>query len=86
MGLLSWIIFGGLVGWIATILTKQAHQTGILENIVIGLVGAALGGFVANELLGIGSVRTFTIEGFVIAILGATALLVLLSGIRKNQD
>ena len=83
MGILSWIIFGGLVGWAATLITGHNKDTGLIENIVIGLVGAALGGFVASEFFDV-SIRRFSIQGFVIAILGASVLLALFRGIRKR--
>ncbi len=73
MALLSWIIFGALVGWLASIIMKTRRR-GLIRNIVVGLVGALLGGWIAS-LLGIGSVQTFTIEGFAIAIGGAVLLI-----------
>ncbi len=83
MGILSWLIFGGLVGWIATILMGTDDRHGLLSNIIIGLVGAALGGFLASEFLSFGGVRTFTFEGFVIALLGSILLLGLINLLRK---
>ena len=73
MNILIWIIFGALVGWIASIIMKT-RRSGLIRNIVVGLVGALLGGWIAT-LLGFGSVQTFTIEGFAIAIGGAVLLI-----------
>lgn len=74
MSLILWIIFGGLVGWIASMIMKTNAQQGILANIVVGIVGALLGGFVASAL-GIGAISGFNFSSFLIALLGAVALL-----------
>ncbi len=76
MGILSWIIFGLLVGWIASLIMK-VRRRGLIRNTIIGLVGSLLGGWIAS-LFGIGSLRTFTFEGFAIAIGGAVLLIWLL--------
>jgi len=75
--LLLWILFGALVGFIASIITRTSHRTGIVSNIIIGLAGSLLGGFIASEL-GHGTTRTFSIQGFLIALSGAVILLTLL--------
>jgi uncharacterized membrane protein YeaQ/YmgE (transglycosylase-associated protein family) len=75
MNIIIWLIFGALVGWIANIIMRS--KGGLIRNIIIGLIGSVLGGFIAS-LLGIGSVTTFTIEGFLIA-LGGAALLIWLA-------
>ena len=80
MGILTWIIFGALVGWIASIIMKTPRR-GLIKNIIIGLIGSVLGGWLAS-LLGFGSLQTFTIEGFAIAIGGAVLLIWLLRRLR----
>lgn len=72
MGVLMWILFGAIVGWIASLLTKG--KGGLIKNIIVGLLGAVLGGIIGS-FLGIGSVETFTVEGFLIATAGAVVLL-----------
>ena len=72
MGILMWILFGAIVGWIAGLITK--NKGGLIKNIIVGLLGAVLGGFIGS-FFGIGSVETFTVEGFLIAIAGAVVLL-----------
>lgn len=76
MNIIIWIIFGAMVGWIASILMKTSRR-GLLRNIIIGLLGSALGGWIAS-IFNIGSVNTFTFEGFAIAIGGAVLLIWLL--------
>jgi len=76
MNIAIWILFGALVGWVASIVTKTRRR-GLIRNIVVGLVGALLGGWIAS-LFGIGSVERFTIEGFLIALGGAVLFIWLL--------
>ncbi len=76
MGILLWIIYGALVGWLASIIMKTRRR-GLIKNIIIGLLGSVLGGWIAS-LFNIGSVTGFTIEGFLISIGGAVLLIWLL--------
>ncbi len=84
MGLVSWLIFGAFVGWIASIITKNDAEMGCVTNIAVGILGSAIGGFIAGEL-GIGSYRNWTFPGFAIAILGAVILLAILNFIRPDH-
>jgi uncharacterized membrane protein YeaQ/YmgE (transglycosylase-associated protein family) len=76
MQFLIWILFGAIVGFVASKL-MHSKKRGLIRNIIIGLLGSALGGWLAS-LLDIGSVTTFTIEGFLIATGGAVLLIWLL--------
>ena len=80
MGIIMWLIFGALVGWIASIIMGSKRR-GLIKNMIIGLIGAVLGGWIAS-LFSIGSVTTFTVEGFAIAIGGAVLLIWLLRRLR----
>jgi len=73
MGILGWIIFGALVGWVASIL-MHTRRRGLIRNIVVGLLGSLIGGWLGS-LLGIGSVSSFSVESFAIALGGAILLL-----------
>ena len=88
MSLLVWIIFGGLVGWIASIIMRTNAQQGIIANIVVGIVGALLGGFIA-QALGVGEVSGFNLASFLTALAGAIILLWIVkmfTGSRANLD
>lgn len=79
MGIIAWLIFGGLVGWIASMIMKTDAQQGVLLNIIVGIVGAFIGGFVAG-LLGLnpdGFNSFFNLWSWVFAILGACILIFL---------
>ena len=86
MGWLAWIILGGVAGWIASILTKNNAQMGLLANIVVGILGA----FAGNVLLSIitGSSLTsfnFDFTTFLVAIGGAVVLLFLYNTVRGRR-
>jgi uncharacterized membrane protein YeaQ/YmgE (transglycosylase-associated protein family) len=80
MGILSWIILGGLAGWMATMLTGTSKSFGIFANIVIGMVGAMLGGFIVAVAGGVG-VTGFNIWSFLVATGGAVVLLALVKSL-----
>lgn len=70
MDILLWIIFGAVAGWLASIVMGNNAGQGWLMNIVLGIVGAFVGGFLMN-LLGFGGVNGFNIYSLIVAILGA---------------
>lgn len=84
MGLLLWIIFGALVGWIASMITKNNRRMGAFANIIVGLLGALIGGFVA-QIIGIGSYSQFSLGGILIALVGAVILLLIINAFRHPQ-
>lgn len=82
MGIIVWLIFGGLVGWIASKIMGTDEQQGILANIVVGVIGAALGGFIMRYFDKSG-VTGFNIRSFLVALLGAVVLIGLFKLIFK---
>ncbi len=75
MSLLIYIVFGGIVGWVASMIMGTDGQQGIFLNIVVGIIGAALGSWIFS-LLGIGgSVTGFNIGSFIVALVGAVVLI-----------
>lgn len=71
MGILLWIVFGAIVGWIASIIMKS--DGGLLTDIALGIVGAVVGGFIMN-LFGEPAVSGFNLYSFFVAIFGAVLL------------
>ena len=74
MGIIAWIIFGLIAGAVAKLLMPGDDPGGIIITIVIGILGAVVGGFIATAL-GFGAVSGFNLGSFVIAVLGAILLL-----------
>lgn len=84
MGLLVWLIVGGLAGWVASMVMKTDRDMGVLANVVVGIVGAFIGGW-AISLFGGGAdvMSGFNLGSFLTALLGAVILLALLKMIRR---
>ena len=80
MGILVWIIFGAIAGWLAHVITGSGG--GLIANIVIGIVGAFIGGFLMS-LVGGGGVSGFNLYSLLVAVLGAVVLLVVLGMVRR---
>lgn len=76
MGILAWLILGALAGWIASLIMKTDAQQGMVANIIVGIVGALLGGFVFG-LFGGSSVTGFNLYSLLVAVVGAVILLAL---------
>lgn len=77
MGFLAWLIVGALAGWLASIVMKTNAQQGLLLDIIVGIVGAFIGGFLFNAL-GAPGVTGFNIWSVFVAFVGAVVLLGLL--------
>jgi len=76
MGIIIWLIVGGVVGWLASMVMKTDAQQGILLNVVVGIVGAFIGGWLIGPLVGAGSINDgFSIMSFVVSLVGAIILL-----------
>jgi uncharacterized membrane protein YeaQ/YmgE (transglycosylase-associated protein family) len=84
MWIILWIAFGALIGWLASIITKNNSRMGAGWNIVVGLVGSVIGGFVA-QLLGIGSYAQFSLGGILIALAGAVVLLLIVNLFTRGK-
>lgn len=82
MGIITWIIFGALAGWLASIITGRNRQMGCIANIVVGIVGAIIGGFLMSFVGGSG-VTGFNLYSFFVAVVGAVVLLVVVGMFRR---
>jgi uncharacterized membrane protein YeaQ/YmgE (transglycosylase-associated protein family) len=81
MGILLWIVFGAIAGWLASVITQT--REGLLLDIIVGIVGAVVGGWVMS-LFGNTGVTGFNLYSFVVAILGAVILLVIVKAVRRT--
>jgi uncharacterized membrane protein YeaQ/YmgE (transglycosylase-associated protein family) len=84
MWIILWIAFGALIGWIASIITKNNSRMGAGGNIIVGLLGALIGGFIA-QLIGLGSYSQFSLGGLLIALAGAVVLLLIINFFRRSK-
>jgi len=84
MNILVWLVVGGLLGWAASAVMRT--QEGILLNVVVGIVGAALGGWLLSPLMGVSTINqnNFSLPSLLVSFLGAVMLLVLVNFIRRS--
>ncbi|NWG06331.1 MAG: GlsB/YeaQ/YmgE family stress response membrane protein [Chloroflexi bacterium] len=82
MGWLLWIIFGAFAGWIASIIMGKNKKMGAIANIVVGIAGAFIGGWIMNQF-GAQGVTGFNLPSLLVAIGGAVVLLFLVGLIRR---
>ncbi|HNP86223.1 MAG TPA: GlsB/YeaQ/YmgE family stress response membrane protein [Kouleothrix sp.] len=83
-----WLLFGALVGWLASIVMRTDAQQGALLNIIVGIVGAFIGGFVFN-MLGIGGSNInnsdFSLGALIVSFIGAVVLLGIINLARRGS-
>ncbi len=82
MGILLWIIFGGIVGWLASMIMNTDGEQGIVVNVIVGVVGAVIGGWLMSAL-GEGGVSGFNVYSFIVALIGACVLIVIVKALRR---
>lgn len=82
-----WLIVGGLLGWVASIIMKTNAQQGMVLNVVVGIVGAMLGGWLLAPMFGVGTINQgdFSIAGLGLSLLGAVILLAIVNLIRRGK-
>ncbi len=83
MGILLWIIFGALAGWIASVLMKTDYEQGTVSDILMGIIGAVVGGFLMS-LIGQSGVDGFNLYSLFVAVLGAVAIIYLSRMLRRK--
>jgi uncharacterized membrane protein YeaQ/YmgE (transglycosylase-associated protein family) len=76
MGVLSWLIVGGIAGWIAGVLVPGDERLGVVGHIVLGIVGAVVGGFIAGAIIGGEYVTGINVTTIVVATIGAIVVVV----------
>ena len=85
MGIVIWLVVGGVVGWLASIVMRTDGQQGLLLNVVVGIVGALLAGFVVSPLLGVGTINEgISVATFLVSLVGAIMLLAIVNLLRRG--
>ncbi len=86
MSLILWLIVGGIVGWLASMIMKTDGQQGIILNVVVGIVGAFIGGWLISPLVGLGTINQgFSIGSVVVSLIGAVILLAIVNLFRRGR-
>jgi uncharacterized membrane protein YeaQ/YmgE (transglycosylase-associated protein family) len=82
-----WIIVGGILGWLASMVMRTNAQQGILLNIIVGIVGAFVAGIVLTPLLGIGTINqnNFSLPALLVSLVGAIILLAVVNLFRRGR-
>lgn len=83
MGFLLWIVFGAIAGWIASLIMKTDASQGTGSDILLGIVGAVVGGFIMS-LVGQSGVTGFNFPSFVVAVIGAV-FIIYLGRVMRNR-
>ena len=81
MGLIIWLIIGGVIGWLASIVMRTDAQQGILLNIVVGIIGSVIASF----LFGGGINQVVTVTTFIYSLIGAIILLAIVNLVRRGS-
>jgi len=86
MNLIVWLVVGGIVGWLASIIMKRDAQQGIILNIIVGIVGALLAGWLISPLVGVGSINDgLSVGSFLVSLVGAIVLLAIVNLFTRGR-
>ena len=82
-----WIILGGVIGWVASMIMRTNAQQGLLLNIVVGIIGALLAGWFLTPLFGVDTINqsNFSIPAMLISLLGAVILLAIVNLVQRGR-
>ena len=86
MNIIIWLVVGGLIGWVASMIMKTDAQQGVVLNVVVGIIGAVLGGWLIGPLVGAGTINQndFSVAGLGVSLLGAVILLAVVNLVRRG--
>lgn len=85
LDIVLWILFGAFAGWIASIVMGTNEEQGAFGNIIVGIIGAFIGGFLVRALTG-NEVSGFNLASLIVAILGAILLLAIVKAFRRGGN
>ena len=86
MNIIIWLIVGGVIGWLASMLMKTNDQQGMFLNVVVGIVGAMLAGWFISPLVGVGTINqdNFSLPALLVSFVGAAILLAIVNLFRRG--
>jgi uncharacterized membrane protein YeaQ/YmgE (transglycosylase-associated protein family) len=87
MNFIIWLVIGGLIGWLASMIMRTNAQQGIVLNVVVGIVGSLIGGWLLSPLFGIPTINqnSFSLPSLLVSLLGAVILLAIVNLIRRGR-
>ena len=86
VNLIVWLIMGGIVGWLASVVMRTDAQQGLVLNVIVGIVGAAIGGLLISPMFGVGTINesNFSLAALAVSFAGAVILLGVLNLFRRG--
>lgn len=86
MNLIVWLIVGGIIGWIASLIMRTDARQGLLLNVIVGIVGALIAGWIISPLVGVPTINqnVFSLGAMAISLLGAIILLFVVNLVRRH--
>ena len=86
MNFIVWLVLGGVIGWLASIVMKTDGQQGLFLNVVVGIVGAMLGGWLISPMVGVGTINqdNFSMGAMLVSFVGAVLLLGIVNLVRRK--
>ena len=87
MNFIIWLVVGGVIGWLASMLMKTNDQQGMFLNVVVGVIGAMLAGWFISPLVGVGTINqnNFSLPAMLVSFLGAAVLLAIVNVVRRGS-
>jgi uncharacterized membrane protein YeaQ/YmgE (transglycosylase-associated protein family) len=87
MNFIIWIVVGGLIGWVASMIMRTDAQQGMFLNVVVGIVGALLAGWIVSPLVGVGTINqnAFSVGALLVSLVGAVILLAIVNLFRRGR-
>lgn len=87
MNFIIWIVIGGIIGWLASMVMKTDAQQGLFLNIIVGIIGALLGGWLLSPLFGAGTINAddFSLMSLLVSFLGAVILLAIVNLLFRGK-
>jgi len=87
LNIIIWLILGGIIGWLASKVMRTDAEQGIILNVVVGIVGAVLAGWIIAPLVGAGTINqgNFSLGGLIVSFIGAVILLAIVNLFRRGR-
>jgi uncharacterized membrane protein YeaQ/YmgE (transglycosylase-associated protein family) len=87
MNLIIWLVIGGLLGWVASIIMRTDAQQGVLLNVIVGIVGALLSGWFISPMVGVPTINqgAFSLGALLVSLIGAVILLAIVNLVRRGS-